>query len=48
MIDVEMPPHYKKYFTDLENRLNHLYGIATEARKMGLDTVLEVDSKITT
>lgn len=47
MIDVEMPHHYKKYFTDLENRLNHLYGIATDARKMGLDTVLEVDSKIT-
>lgn len=42
-----MPPNYKKYFTELENRLNHLYGIATEARSKGLDTVLEVDSKIT-
>jgi len=42
-----MPPNYQKYFTELENRLNHLYGVATEARSKGLDTVLEVDSKIT-
>jgi len=47
LIDVEMPPNYQKYFTELENRLNHLYGVATEARSKGLDTVLEVDSKIT-
>lgn len=42
-----MPPHYEKYFTELEERLNHLYGIATEARRKGLDTVLDVDCKIT-
>ncbi len=47
MIDVEMPPHYEKYFTELENKLNKLYKIATEARAKGLDASLEVDSKIT-
>ncbi|TFH13848.1 DNA polymerase II large subunit, partial [Candidatus Bathyarchaeota archaeon] len=47
MIDVEMPPHYEKYFTELENKLNKLYKIATEARAKGLDASLEVDAKIT-
>jgi DNA polymerase II large subunit len=48
LIDVEMPPNYEKYFKKLEDRLNELYEIATIARAKGLDTTLEVDSKITT
>ncbi len=47
MIDVEMPPHYKEYFTELENKLNKLYKVAEEARSKGLDASLEVDAKIT-
>ena len=47
MIDVEMPPSYEKYFTELENKLNKLYKLASEARAEGLDASLEVDSKIT-
>lgn len=48
MIDVKMPPNYKKYFTELETKLYKLYRIAEEARGKGLDTSLEVDAKITT
>lgn len=48
MIDVEMPPHYKEYFTELEAKLNKLYKVAEEARAKGLDASLEVDAKITT
>lgn len=48
MIDVEMPPAYKRYFTELEDKLNELYEIARIARAKGLDTSLEPDSKITT
>jgi DNA polymerase II large subunit len=47
LIDIEMPPHYKKYFKELEDKLNELYDIATIARAKGLDATLEVDSKIT-
>ena len=47
MIDVEMPPHYKPYFKELEGKLNELYDIASIARAKGYDTTLEVDSKIT-
>ena len=43
-----MPPHYKNYFSELENKLNNLYKIAEEARAKGLDASLEVDAKITT
>ncbi len=42
-----MPPHYEKYFKELEAKLNEVYEIATIARAKGLDTSLEVDSKIT-
>jgi DNA polymerase II large subunit len=48
LIDVEMPPHYEKYFKELEFRLNQIYSIAEEARSKGLDASLEVDAKITT
>jgi len=48
LIDIEIPPHYKKYFTELENKLNKLYKVAEEARNKGLDASLEVDAKITT
>ena len=48
LIDIEMPPHYKNYFAELENKLLKLYEIAEKARKMGLDASLEVDAKITT
>jgi DNA polymerase II large subunit len=47
LIDVELPPQYKEYFNELENKLNKLYKIAIEARAQGLDPSLEVDSKIT-
>jgi len=42
-----MPPQYEKYFTELEDKLNKLYTVATEARAKGLDASLEVDAKIT-
>jgi DNA polymerase II large subunit len=42
-----MPPQYKRYFLELENKLNELYSIANEARSKGLDASLEVDAKIT-
>jgi DNA polymerase II large subunit len=48
LIDVEMPQIYKKYFTELETKLNKLYKRAEEARRKGLDASLEVDAKITT
>ena len=47
MIDVKMPPQYEKYFAELENKLNRLYEVASEARGKGLDASLEVDAKIT-
>ncbi|MBN2335037.1 DNA polymerase II large subunit [Candidatus Bathyarchaeota archaeon] len=47
MIDVEMPPAYRRYFEELEDRLNQLYDVAKEARAKGLDASLEPDPKIT-
>jgi len=48
LIDVKMPPQYKEYFAELENKLHRLYKIAEEARAKGFDASLEVDAKITT
>lgn len=42
-----MPPHYEKYFTELEDKLKNLYELAEKARSKGLDASLEVDAKIT-
>ena len=42
-----MPPHYEKYFTELEEKLKTLYELAEKARSKGLDASLEVDAKIT-
>ncbi|MCW4048583.1 MAG: DNA polymerase II large subunit [Candidatus Bathyarchaeota archaeon] len=47
MIDVKMPPLYKQYFTELEDKLNKLYKVAEEARDKGFDASLEVEAKIT-
>ena len=47
MIDVEMPPSYKKYFQELDEKVNKLYKIAEEARKKGLDPTSEPEPKIT-
>ena len=47
MIDVEMPPSYKKYFQELDEKVNKLYKIAEEAREKGLDPTSEPEPKIT-
>jgi len=48
MIDIAMPPSYKTYFKELEDKLNELYEVAGRARMKGLDPSTEVESKITT
>jgi len=47
LIDVEMPPSYKKYFQELDEKVNKLYKIAEEAREKGLDPTSEPEPKIT-
>jgi DNA polymerase II large subunit len=42
-----MPPGYKNYFSELEEKLNKLYQVAERARSLGLDASLEVEPKIT-
>ena len=42
-----MPPGYRHYFTELEEKINNLYKIAEKARSQGLDASLEVEPKIT-
>jgi DNA polymerase II large subunit len=48
LIQVEMPPAYEKYFTELEEKLNKLYDVAKEARAKGLDAALKPEPEITT
>ena len=42
-----MPPHYVDYFQELEDKLNQLYQVATEARAKGLDPATVVEVAIT-
>ena len=48
MIEVEMPPAYTRYFTELEDKLNQLYEVAGKARARGLDATLEPEPEVTT
>jgi len=48
LIDVQMPPAYKTYFKELEDKLNSLYRVAEEARAKGLDADLKPEPAITT
>jgi DNA polymerase II large subunit len=43
-----MPPAYKTYFKELEDKLNSLYEVAEEARRKGLDAALKPEPAITT
>ncbi|HDJ22070.1 MAG TPA: DNA polymerase II large subunit, partial [Candidatus Bathyarchaeota archaeon] len=47
MLRVKMPPHYVDYFQELEDKLNQLYQVATEARAKGLDPATVVEVAIT-
>ncbi|OGD44320.1 DNA polymerase II large subunit [Candidatus Bathyarchaeota archaeon RBG_16_57_9] len=42
-----MPPAYRKYFAELEGRLNRLYEVAKVARSKGLDATLHPEPEIT-
>jgi DNA polymerase II large subunit len=48
LIEVEMPPTYKRYFMELEDKLKQLYEVAEKARAKGMDTTLEPEPEITT
>lgn len=48
MIEAEMPPTYRRYFEELEDKLNQLYEVARKARAKGLDATLEPEPEITT
>ena len=47
MIEVEMPPTYRRYFEELEDKLIQLYEVAGKARAKGLDATLEPEPEIT-
>jgi DNA polymerase II large subunit len=47
LINVESSPSYKRYFKELDEKVNVLYNIAKKARSRGLDPELEPEPKIT-
>jgi len=42
-----MPPVYKKYFQELDEKVNEVYDIAKNARRKGLDPELEPEPELT-
>ena len=42
-----MPPTYRRYFEELEDKLIQLYEVAKKARAKGLDATLEPEPEIT-
>jgi DNA polymerase II large subunit len=47
LIEEEIPPVYKKYFKELNDKVKDLYEIAKKARSKGLDPETKPEPKIT-